>query len=217
MPGRQTALVNGEFYHLYNRGSDKRDIFLQPRDYKRFVQTFYYYHFQKHKLRFSKYTDSGLFPLNTDPDNKLIEIVSYCLMPNHFHFLVKQLKENGISIFMSNLANSYTKYFNTKYSRIGALFQGVFKSVIIESEEQLIHLSRYIHLNPVVSGLTRDLDGYKWSSYPEYLSGQKLVCNSNQILDLFPSIEEYKRFVEAQVDYGTTLEVLKHNTIDIED
>src|SRR5438132_12702278 len=112
-------------------------------------------------------------------------------MPNHFHFILKQRKENGISIFISLLINSYTKYFNTKYTRVGALLQGAFKSVIVESDEQLIHLSRYVHLNPRVSGLTKNLESYPWSSYKEYLSVPEL-CESKIILDLFHSYQEYQ-------------------------
>ncbi len=215
MPGRNVSLVNGEFYHIYNRGSDKRNIYTQPRDYNRFLKTIYYYQFLGPKRSFSKFAKSDLNSFKPDPEKKLVKIICYCLMPNHFHFLVKQLKTNGISIFLSQLSNSYTKYFNTKYKRIGALLQGTFKAVLIESEEQLIHVSRYIHLNPVVSGLTKDLNSYKWSSYPEYVTGNSLFCSIDEILNFFPSPQKYQKFVEAQIDYGTTLEIIKHQVIDI--
>ena len=129
MPGRITPLVNDEFYHIYNRGSEKRTIFQQPRDYKRFQQTFYYYQFPGPKLRFSNFAKEELF--KTSFNNGMVEVICYCLMPNHFHFLIKQLKDNGISIFMSQLSNSYTKYFNTKYKRVGPLLQGAFKAVLV--------------------------------------------------------------------------------------
>lgn len=215
MPGRTTPLMNGEFYHLYNRGSDKRSTFTQSRDYKRFQQTLYYYQYSGPKPRFSKFSKSDLNSFKPDPSNKLVEILCYCLMPNHFHFLVKQLKDSGISIFMSQLCNSYTKYFNTKYPRVGPLFQGKFQSVLIETDEQLIHLSRYIHLNPIVSGLVKNLDDWPWSSYLEYMN-QPFICNTAEILNFFASKEKYKEFIEAQVDLGITLEILKHQTIDIE-
>ena len=142
MPGRITPLVSGEYYHIYNRGSEKRDIYTQPRDYTRFQKTFYYYQFSDPKPKFSQFKKSNLFkPLLNE---KLVEIICYCLMPNHFHFLIKQLKEKGISIFLSQLSNSYTKYFNVKYGRIGPLLQGAFKAVRIETDEQFIHVSRYI-------------------------------------------------------------------------
>lgn len=216
MPGRSNPLVSGEFYHLYNRGSDKRPTFTQSRDYKRFQQTFYYYQFSGPKARFSRFAKSDLKIFKPDSANKLVEILCYCLMPNHFHFLVKQLKDNGISIFMSQVCNSYTKYFNTKYPRVGPLFQGKFQSVLIETGNQLIHLSRYIHLNPVVSRLVNNLDNWSWSSYYEYIN-QSLFCNTSEILNFFPSKEKYKEFVEARIELGTTLEVLKHRAIGVDE
>lgn len=214
MPGRNVIFANGEFYHLYNRGSEKRNIFIQPRDYKRFQQTFYYYQFLGPKPRFSNFTKSKLDSFKPLPGSELVEIICYCLMPNHFHFLIRQLKNDGISTFMSQLSNSYTKYFNTKYIRIGALLQGVFKAVYVESEEQLVHLSRYIHLNPIVSGLSKNLTGYAWSSYSTYLGSNALYCNPSSVLNLFPSTQKYKEFIEDQIDYGTTLEILKHQIIE---
>jgi len=135
-------------------------------------------------------------------------------MPNHFHFILKQLKDGGISVFMSQLLNSYTKYFNTKFDRVGALLQGVFKSIHLESDEQLIHLSRYIHLNPIVSGVTKNLNSYQWSSYKDYIQENNSFCSISEILNFFPSTEKYEEFVKDQIDYGTTLEILKHKTLD---
>ena len=212
MPGRITPLVNGEFYHIYNRGSEKRNIYQQPRDYKRFQQTFYYYQFLGPKPKFSNFNKTNLFkPLFNE---KYVEIICYCLMPNHFHFLIKQLKNNGISIFMSQLSNSFTKYFNTKYNRVGPLLQGAFKAVRIENNDQLLHVSRYIHLNPIVSGLIKNLDDYQWSSYLEYTQANNMFCSPVEILNFFPSKEKYKQFVEDQIDYGATLELIKHHLID---
>ena len=217
MPGRSVPLVNGEFYHTYNRGNDKRNIFTQAWDYKRFQKTFYYYQFLGPKPSFSKFSKSELNLFRPDQNQKIVDIICYCLMSNHFHFLLKQLRDNGISTFLSQISNSYTKYFNTKYNRVGGLLQGTFKSVLVESDEQLIHTSRYIHLNPVVSGLTKDLNSYQWSSNPEYFGGKGIICSLKEILDFFSSSKKYQEFVDAQIDYGTTLEILKHRTIDIDD
>lgn len=214
MPGRSTPLVNDYFYHIFNRGSEKRNIFMQPRDYKRFLQTVRYYQFSGPKPKFSQFTKTKLNSLKTLVEAKLIDIFCYCLMPNHFHFLLRQRQENGIAIFMSQISNSYTKYFNTKYERIGALLQGVFKSVPIETDEQLIHVSRYIHLNPVVSGLVKKLEHYLWSSYGEYITGREGLCSTKEILNLFSSREQYRQFVEDQIDYATSLEIIKHQLID---
>lgn len=214
MPGRLTPLVNGEYYHVYNRGSEKRDIYLKSRDYERFLETIHYYQFIGPKPKFSQFTKANLYQFKPIQANKLVEIISYCLMPNHFHFLLRQLKDDGISIFMSQLCNSYTKYFNTKYNRIGPLLQGRFKSVLIENDEQLIHTSRYIHLNPVVSKLVARLEQYPWSSYFEYISNTKGLCSTKEVLNFFPSKEKYRKLLEDQIDYGTTLEIIKHQIID---
>ena len=214
MPGRKIPLINGEVYHIFNRGSDKRTIFLQPRDYSRFKHTSHYYQFQGPRPRFSNLSKFKLNSFKPKPESKLVEIFCYCLMPNHFHFLVRQLKENGISVFMSQLSNSYTKYFNTKYKRVGPLLQGVFKAVRVETDEQFIHLSRYIHLNPVVSLLVKRIDQHPWSSYPEYVLGINGFCSTGEILSFFASKEQYNQFLEDQIDYGKSLESVNHQLID---
>lgn len=215
MPGRNVPLITGEIYHIFNRGNEKRDIFIQPRDYKRCQRTIYYYQFQGPKPKFSNFGLFNLQSFNPSLQDKLVNIHCYCLMPNHFHFLMQQLKDNGISIFLSQFSNSYTKYFNTKYTRVGSLFQGTFKSVLVESDEQFIHLSRYIHINPVVSTLVKSLDRYPWSSYEEYMDGKENICSTEEIMNFFQSKEKYKSFLEDQIEYGETLELIKHQLMDI--
>lgn len=216
MPGRITPLVNDMLYHVYNRGAEKKVTFLQPRDFKRFIKTLYYYQYLGPKPSFSKFSKLNFNSFKPELNKKIVDIICYCLMPNHFHLLVKQLKDHGISIFVSQVCNSYTKYFNTKYLRVGALLQGVFKAELIESDEQLLHVSRYIHLNPIVSGLTKNLNNYPYSSYQEFIYQNQGLCNTTEILNFFSSPKKYQEFVEDQIDYGTTLEILKHRTIDID-
>lgn len=214
MPGRNVPLISGEYYHIYNRGSEKRNIFTQPRDYARLLKTIFYYQFIGPRPSFSKFSKSQITPLKPLSKEKIIELICYCLMPNHFHFLIRQLKEYGISKFMSQISNSYTKYFNVKYERVGPLLQGAFKAVRIETDEQLMHVSRYIHLNPIVSGVAKNLDSYQWSSYLEFIRSINSFCSSNEILEFFKSREGYKEFVEDQIDYGEKLELIKHQIID---
>ena len=137
-------------------------------------------------------------------------------MPNHFHFLLKQIAENGISIFVSKFTNSYTKYYNTKRSRTGPMFQGVFKSVYVESDEQLIHLSRYIHLNPVASVIIKDAEllSYPWSSLRDYLRGKPSLLYIEPVLNHFSSSNDYKNFVLDRIDYAKQLEQIKHLTLE---
>jgi putative transposase len=214
MPGRGVPLITDELYHVYNRGSDKRDIFLATKDFKRFLQSFYYYQFSDPKISFSHFSKNKMKTLNPLSSNKHIVIIGYALMPNHYHFLVKQIKDNGLSTFISQLSNSYTKYFNTKRQRIGPLFQGTFKAVRVESDEHLVHLSRYIHLNPVVSGLVKKPENYPWTSYLEYINGTKNFCDPKLVMDFFPDKKKYQQFTEDQISYGKSLEMLKHSKMD---
>jgi len=212
MPGRIEPLVSGEYYHVYNRAVEGQDIFRNFRDYRRFLYTFYYYQFSGPKPKFSNsFKQKEIIPKQ---NKKLQEIICYCLMPNHFHFLVQQLVDDGVSTFVRQLCNSYTKYFNAKYKRKGYLFQGVFKAVRIKNNEQLLHLSRYIHLNPIVSKITNSFQNYKWFSYREYALGEKLYCSTDLVLSSFPNRKSYVDFLEDQKDYGMTLEILKHANID---
>jgi len=137
MPYRKISFENEHIYHIYNRGVEKRKIFTSNRDYQRFIQSFIYYTFAENKLRFARFRPVDMFTLN----KKRVEILAYCLMPNHFHLILRQISDGGISNSIGQLSNSYTKYFNTKYKRVGPLFQGNFKAVWIENTEQLVHVS----------------------------------------------------------------------------
>lgn len=212
MPYRTTPFVTGNFYHIFNRGVEKRLIFLNESDFQHFLQTIYYYQFIGPKPKFSTYKRFRNQRFDENP--KLIEIICYCLMPNHFHLLIKQIKEGGIHEFMSKVTNSYTKYFNTKYKRVGPLFQGQFKAVPVMSDEQLIHLSRYIHLNPYVSGLTKNLEDYQYSSFNEFKLGMEQLCSINEILSLFKDKEDYLEFIKNQQSYALEISNIKHLCID---
>lgn len=214
---RNVVLVNNEIYHIFNRGVEKRQIFMNSRDYGRAIETFRFYQYSNPSVKYSKFLalntslkKAFLENLTTHP--KLVEIIAYCLMPNHFHFLLQQINENGISKFIANFTNSYTKYFNTKYERVGNLVQGPFKAVHIEKNEQLLHVNRYIHLNPVTAFLIKpeQLRNYKWSSYRGYLDSSGLAANSAVVLGQFKTVVDYERFVLDQVDYARTLDSIKH-------
>ena len=211
MSSRAVPFITGEIYHIYNRGCEKRCIFENYRNYNRFLRSIIYYQYADPKPRFSTFVTAQP-SIKTD---KNIEIIAYCLMPNHYHFLVKQLSDNAISNMFSRLGNSYTKYFNNGINRVGPLFQGEFKAVLIKTDEQLVHVSRYIHLNPVASLLVKRPEDWEWSSYKEYVSDLQLeVCSKNLILELIGSKEEYQKFVEDQIEYAKSLELIKHQLLD---
>jgi putative transposase len=148
---------------------------------------------------------------------RLVEIIAFCLMPNHFHLLLKQLQKKGTSTFMRNFQNSYARYFNTKYHRSGALFQALFKAVRIETDAQLLHVSRYIHLNLVSSFLVeiKNLENYPWSSFPEYMKSRSLeFVDPDLVLKQFKTEKDYKKFVFDQADYQRKLQEIKHLTLE---
>ena len=215
MSYNQAIFANNEFYHVFNRGVEKRTTFTNRRDYNRFIETMDYYRAKDPPARFS-YKDRPVIIKNAIISSPLVEIVCFCLMPNHFHMLIKQIENNGISTFLSKLSNSYTKYFNTKYKRVGPLFQGSFKAVRVEDDEQLLHVSRYIHLNPLIDYLTRDLKTYPYSSYPEFLGLKKGFCKKDIILDFFKTPSDYEKFVLDQEDYGRSIKRMERMTHETE-
>ncbi len=218
MPQRLDPLVTDEIYHVINRGVASMPIFVNDRYYQRFLEAALYYQHRKLPLRFSYFARLPQ-SAKTDALSRLskeyfVEIICYCLMPNHFHFLLKQLVDNGITNFMHKFSDSYTHYFNVKNSRKGPLFQGRFKSVRVETEQQLLHVSRYIHLNPYSGGLikkTSELKEYPYSSLPEYLGLTKnSICQKEIITGYFKNKRSYQEFVFEQADYQRELSLIKH-------
>lgn len=186
---------------------------MEDKDYQRFLQTIYYYQFNGPKPRFSTHKRFRIKDFDKNP--KIIEIICYCLMPNHFHLLLKQLKQNGIQEFLSKITNSYTKYFNTKYKRVGSLMQGQFKAVSVETDEQLIHLSRYIHLNPFVAEITKDWENFPYSSIQEFTGNVVFpICETTPIMSLFNNPDKYKNFIADHQTYALELSKIQHFLID---
>lgn len=219
MPGRLIPIVTNQTYHIFNRGIDHRPTFPNSIQLKRAINVINYYRFSNLPISLSKFlktskeTRENIMLDLRKKNSKLVEIFSYCLMPNHFHFLVKQLQDKGISRFMANFQNSYTRYFNTQEERTGPLFLDQFKSVIIETDEQFLHVSRYIHLNPLTSFVVKDFDSlkeYSWSSLSEYRENTPVICELNSILNFFKQKEDYLSFVKDQANYQRELHIIKH-------
>ena len=220
MPRRYIPLIEGEYYHVFNRGVEKRTIFTDKRSYKRFIDTLFYYSYVKPPMRFSNFVKLSIEKRLEFLDSLLneprhISICCYVLMPNHFHLLIRQEMNGNISTFIKTLSISYTRYFNTRIKRIGPLFQGQFKAIRVESEDQLTHVSRYIHLNPYTSYIVstlEELQAYSWSSLPAYLTkiNQSLNCDFKPVLSNFKNIESYWQFIKDHADYQRKLDNIKH-------
>jgi len=220
MPVRKIPLVTGSIYHIVNRGVASMSIFLDKTHYQHSLETLLYY--QKNpKVRFSYFARQQFLEKNklkVKLQKKLVKIIGYCLMSNHFHLLLEQSVDNGISDFMRKFSNSYTRYFNTKNKRIGPIFQGNFKSVLIETEELLLHVLRYIHLNPYSANIVANLNElkhYQYSSLPEYFGLTKTdYCHKDTILSYFKSNRSFQSFVFDNSDSQRSLSKIKPLLLD---
>lgn len=200
MPSRNILkeYTPNSYYHIYNRGVAKQAIFLHKTDYIVFLSLL------KRHLSIEPQTDkSGRFY----PHYKAkVDLLAFVLMPNHFHLLVYQGEESQtITKLLRSVCTAYTMYFNKKYKRVGPLFQSRFKASKISTDEYLLHISRYIHLNPLA------YKTYEWSSLLYYLNGHSAEwLQPERILDLFDNVKEYNKFILDYEDYKESLELIKY-------
>ncbi len=215
---RKIPFVKGEYYHIFNRGVDKRDIFMDKYDAFRFLQSMEEFNcvepgndiFLANKSK-NKNKKVGCRTANkivnkNGKSDKLVNIICYCLNPNHFHFILEQIRDGGISEFIKRLSGGYSQTFNLRHKRSGTLFQGRFKAVHIASNEQLLHVSSYVNLNNKVH---KKFDGTKKhfmdlipnrSSWNEYLGkGKYNICEKDIVLGQFKNVEDYKEEAEETV------------------
>lgn len=221
MPRRLNIIATNEIYHVFNRSVGKEIIFSNKRnlqhsldliDYYRFVQAMRYSQFQILTKDFKKAYEN-----NFRKQYPLVEIYSYAFMPTHYHFLLKQLQDGGIVTFIRILQNSFAKYFNIRNDRHGPVFQGTFKAKRVESNEEFLHISRYIHLNPVTSFIidSDELSQYLWTSFHLYVKGSSnTFVQMSKILGMFKSRKSYIQFTVDQVDYQRKLGIIKHLILD---
>ncbi|MBL7068622.1 MAG: transposase [Candidatus Omnitrophica bacterium] len=207
-------LVEGEIYHIYSKSIAEFEIFRNKAEYGRMKDLLGYYKIEHPPLKFSifrKIKDREKQCAKQHASiNNLVDIIAYCLMPTHIHLILKQLKKDGISIFMSKALNSYTRYFNLSTKRKGPLWESRFNRGIVKSNEQILHLTRYIHLNPVTAHLVDNPRNWPHSSYREYLSevkNEERSCNFSEVLDITP--QAYEEFVTSQIEYQRKLATAK--------
>lgn len=211
---KMEALATGEIYHVYSKSIAGYEIFNNDSEFMRMKKAMAYYQVERRAIAFSKFKECSIeFIKNTlcRDIKKLVQIICYCIMPTHIHLVLKQLEENGISCFMSNVLNSYSRYFNIKHNRKGPLWEARFKEVHVRSDEQLLHLTRYVHLNPPTAHLVDKPEDWEYSSYREYISKAKpedCICGFDGILDVSPA--SYKEFVEDRIAYQRELAKIKN-------
>lgn len=198
---RKIPFGSGEFYHIYNRGTDKRTIFQDTHDYGRFLQSLAEFNVIQpigsiYENSFSPRLGNRTSKLEAGKTPSLVEIVCYCLNPNHFHILLRQVVDKGVSEFMKRVGGGYTKYFNNKYHRSGVLFQGQFQAVHVASNQYLLHLSAYINLNNIAHGLVVFPGVDSKTSWLEYTNDAPLkkLCSTRIILDQFKNKNDYQEF-----------------------
>jgi len=231
------VFANNKFYHIYNRGVDKRKVFMDNQDYYRFIHDLFEFNDKNVVMNILRHIPDKTegnegnpipFIKVERPRKLLVDIVCYCLMPNHYHLFLRQLVDGGISKFLQKIGIGYTNYFNLKHERSGVLFQGKFKAVPVETDVQFTHISRYIHLNPVKlielnwekqgikdwGKVKKFLESYRWSSYIDYISRKNFpsLINKKLLSNYFDNEKKYQDFVK---DWSLKdAEILKDITIE---
>ncbi len=214
MPLRKVPLVTGETYHILSKSIAGYVIFRNKKEFERMRALFKYYQAEKTAFKFSVYFNvknkQKFYQKYSVSKEKLVEIICYCIMPTHIHLVLQQLRENGIVQYMNNILNSYSHYFNIKTERRGPLWESRFGNVLLETDEQLAHLTRYIHINPATAYLVDKPQDWPFSSYQEFLGqieeSQKL-CNYSELMHIKP--EGYQEFINSQIDYQRELADIK--------
>ena len=209
----------GDIYHVFTKSIAKFKIFLEKEDFVRFKDLMRYYQYLDLEYSYSdlfKAKDASRVPfplilrnLETHHE-RYVDILCFCLMSTHLHFVLRQNTDHGIHIFMSKILNSYSRYFNLKHFRKGPLWCGRFKRRLIENDDDLWHMTRYIHLNPTTGYLSEKPGLWTYSSYSEYLGlipEQECLCKFQDYIDIHPA--EYQKFVEERIEEQRELDYIK--------
>ncbi|MBI2099797.1 MAG: transposase [Candidatus Vogelbacteria bacterium] len=195
---RKVEFANNEFYHLYNRGVDKRNIFGEKKDVDRFLQSLKEFNTIE---PIGSIFEQSFSKTISQSEKKLVEFVCYALNHNHYHLLVRQVSDQGIEKFMHRLSTGYTRYFNDRNQRTGSLFQGPYQARYVDSNEYLLHLSVYINLNDIahgvnqLGGLASKLGRTSWGEFT-LPTTRPALCQKDIILGQFGNIQEYKDFAK---------------------
>jgi len=218
---RKDALINRQFYHIYSRSIAKFIIFNNTIEFSRALELIDLFRFKNFEYRMSSFKALSQASQTTiveelkEKSNRIVDIIAYCFMPTHIHLLLRQNMDKGITKFMGRVLNSYSKFFNTTHERSGPLWTSRFKNVLIKKDEQLLHLTRYIHLNPTSAGLVEKPEDWEFSSYREYINLIRIenpICSKKDIFNISP--KAYKKFVNDRKSYQRELALIKNALID---
>ncbi len=225
MSSRNIEFGIGEYYHVFNRGTDKRKIFLDKGDHERFVKLLYSAN-SVTPVHLSNY--QGLVLIEIPKGDPVVDVGAWCLMPNHFHLLVREKQEDGTSHYMQKLLTGYSMYFNTKYRRKGALFEGPFGAKHLDTDEYLKYQYAYIHLNPIgiidsswkekkikdKAAAKKFITSYAYSSLQDYLGCQRnerAIINSKTFPDYFSSFTDFSDMLKEWLDFESIYPEISRN------
>ncbi len=206
---RKIQFVPGSYYHICNRSNDEQPIFLDEKDHIRFLFSILFcqasvsfYNLNRQISHFVKHSVFNISPNTLEEvlTTRKVELSTFTTMPNHFHLLIQEKAKGGISFYLQRLQNGYAKYFNTKYKKQGHLFQGAFRAIPVETNEQLLYLSAYIHRNPreLKEWKNKETE-YPWSSYQDFVNNNRWgeLLKPDIILNQFSSVNKYREFIET--------------------
>ncbi|OGX34455.1 MAG: hypothetical protein A3C36_06385 [Omnitrophica WOR_2 bacterium RIFCSPHIGHO2_02_FULL_52_10] len=216
-------MTGADIYHVFSKSIAGYTIFRYDSEFLRMMESIQYYRAKNPPIKYSLFKEyerkhwkhsgylSNLNHCSHEP--MLVRIIAYCLMPTHLHFVLEPLVENGISRFMGRLLNSYTRYFNIRHERKGPLWEGKYKKVLVETEEQLLHLTRYVHLNPVTAYLVNKPEEWSYSSYNEYTTENAVkICDFGEWMDM--GIRSYVDFVNDRINGQREFALIKDLTLE---
>lgn len=210
---KKYKFIKGQIFHICNKSIANYGIFKDPKNAKRFIKGLNYYNDSKHKLNLALYLRSEVnkqekINLLLPKEKRIVKIISYCVMPDHYHLLLKVLTDKTTPKYIGDVENSFTRFFNTKFKRKGPLWQSRFRRVEIKTDEQLLHVSRYIHLNPTTADLVNKPEEWTFSSYREYIYNKKILKDIMHEITI-KNPNKYKSFCENNVDYQKKLRKIK--------
>jgi len=221
---RLLTFAEGEYYHVYNRGTEKRKLFLDKSDHERFISLLYLCNNTHPVHRSDRKNLSTLKLFSLQREETLVDIGAYCLMPNHFHLLLREHSEGGLTLFMQKVSVAYAMYFNKKYSRKGVLFEGKFKAQHVTKDEHLKYLFAYIHLNPIgiidrewkkhriknKADAKRYIKNYVYSSFFDYANTETRpennILNKSAFPEYFETIKDFEECTQNWIEYSEEAE-----------